>query len=62
MKVIVKIADIEVVVDRPKFYDTENYDSQERRQNLMNDTILPTIKEATERAKELYKLKKENEI
>lgn len=63
MKVSVKIEDIEVVVDRPNFGDDMATDTRaDRRKSIMIETIIPTLKEAVDKAKELYELKKQNEL
>lgn len=51
MKITVKISDIEVSIERPEFFEfkSETYQKQQ-----YNETILPTIQEATKSALELY--------
>ena len=53
MRVTVKIGTVEVTVDRPNFIDDGLADG---RENRMKDTVVPTLEEATKRAKELYQL------
>ena len=65
MKITVKIEDIAVEIDRPKFADYAHGISSSGskwRKNLMEDTVLPTLEEAINKAKELYKLKQESSI
>lgn len=54
MKISVKIADVEVIVDRPNFKEADKVESDYK---LMRDVVLPTIKEAALHAYELYELK-----
>lgn len=51
MKIIVKISDIEVVINRPNFSDAK---STEQDKSILKDTILPTLNVAVEKTKELY--------
>ena len=61
MKITVRIADVEVCIDRPKMADYEiNGGNSLWRKNLMEDSVLPMLKEATNKAKELYELRKTN--
>lgn len=53
MRVTVKIGAVEVTVDRPRFNDEGD---PKGRQNRMNDTVIPTLNEAVNKAKELYQL------
>jgi len=55
MKITVKIDNIEVVVDRPKYPEQPNsiYADQEK---LKLNTILAVLQEATKTCKELYNL------
>lgn len=48
MKVTVKVKNISIEVERPAFqdYKTGSSTGSEWRKNIMNDTILPTLKEA----------------
>jgi len=55
MRITVKISDIEVTIERNNFVEGRTT-SQEPA--TMNDVVLPTIKEAVAKAKELYQLKK----
>lgn len=57
MKITVKISDIEIVVDRPAFAE-ETY--WERMGKQFNEQIKETVIVACDKAKELYKLKFEN--
>lgn len=59
MKIRVRIDDVEVEIDRPNFADYNRTEGKQSawRSNMMNDTILPLLTEATNKAKELYKLK-----
>lgn len=60
MRIKVKIDDIEVEVDRPKFHDYDYHYSTEKltlKKDIMNDSILPILNEAVEKAKELYNLR-----
>jgi len=63
MKIRVKIDDVEVEIDRPKMEDYQVGGSltngHEWRTYLMNDSVIPMLTEATNKAKELYKLKNE---
>lgn len=56
MKITVKIGTVEVIVDRPNYKEPETTKGDEY---AMNDTILPTLREAAEKAKELYNLQKD---
>lgn len=63
MKITVKIEDIEVIIDRPKMDDynsSQISDGPEWRKSLLEGTIFPSLKEAVNQTKELYKLKYEN--
>jgi hypothetical protein len=51
MRITVKISDIEIVVDRPEYKEAASI-SQDL--DIMKQTILPTLKEATNAALELY--------
>ncbi len=65
MKITVKIEDITVVIDRPKFDDyssATNTDGPAWRKSLLEGTVLPTLTEAVDKAKQLYQLKKENQL
>lgn len=57
MKITVKIDSVEVVIDRPSFGDYGDRHIQEARQNIMKDTVIPMLTEATNKAKELFNLK-----
>lgn len=61
MRIKVKIDDIEVEVDRPKFIDYNYVTTKENdtinRTNIMNDSILPILQEVIIQAKELYNLR-----
>lgn len=60
MKIRVIIEDIEVEINRSSFKDFDyniSTDPKKWRENMMNDTVLPMLNEATNKAKELYKLK-----
>lgn len=56
MRITVRIEDIEVTVDRHDFKEAEILVNESI---IMKDVVLPSIKEATDKAKELYKLKYE---
>jgi hypothetical protein len=57
MKITVKIEDIVIEIERPNFFDyNSDKHSIEFRTNVLNDTVIPVLKEATEKAKELYKI------
>lgn len=55
MKITVKIEGIELIVERPQFTESSDRVLMKSR---MEDTIKPTIEFLTEKAKELYLLKK----
>lgn len=58
MRVTIKIGTVEVTVDRPNFQDYKIgvYQNPAGARGLMiTDSIIPVLKEATEKAKELYK-------
>lgn len=53
MKVTVKIGQITVEIDRPSFGDYQIVkvsNGQEVRTNIMKDTVIPMLQEATEKA------------
>lgn len=54
MKITVRIADIEVVVDRPGFKDAS---TTLQDKPLFENIVKPTVILATDKAKELYELK-----
>lgn len=54
MRVTVKIGDIEVTIKRPGFREG-NMAAQDRA--TLSEQVIPTLKEATDKAKELYNLK-----
>lgn len=55
MKVTVKIGDVEVTIERAQFMEDGAYISGTQfRQDIVKDTVMPTLKEATEKAKELF--------
>ena len=51
MRVTIKIGTVEVTVDRPNFVEPSS-----NKALAMESSVLPTLKEATDRAKELYQL------
>lgn len=57
MKITVKIATIEVTVDRPNFKEANTVGQDEP---VMKTVIIPTLHEAVQKAKELYNIKKDN--
>lgn len=59
MKITVRMQDIEIIIDRPTFVDRKDGQDSTFRNNLMNDTVIPMLNEATEKVKELYKLRNE---
>lgn len=63
MKIKVTIEDITVEVDRPNFIDySRTTDNSDVRTNIMNDTVLPLLKEVVESAKTLYQERTKNNI
>ena len=60
MRIKVKIDDIEIEIDRPNMSDynsNHTSDGPSWRTSLLEGTVLPMLKEATEKVKELYNLR-----
>lgn len=60
MRVTVRISDVEVTIERENFDDytaTIPGHRSDVRQNMMKDTVLPTLQAAIDKAKDLYNLK-----
>lgn len=51
MKIIVKISDIEIEINRPAFREQGTIEQDSK---VMTSVILPTLTTAVEKAKELY--------
>lgn len=58
MKITVRIASVEVIIERPKLEDwhlnDEFANGPEFRKDMMENTVIPMLREATDKAKELY--------
>lgn len=57
MKITVRHENIEIIIDRPDFIDYDPEKSKtgaDWRQNIMNDTILPTLDAAVRKVKYLH--------
>lgn len=57
MKITVKIASVEIIIDRPNMSDYDsNFDCNaiEWRKSLLEGTVIPMLSEAVKSAKELY--------
>lgn len=64
MRIKVKIEDIELEVERPNFvdYDKSITNGVEWRTNMMKDSVIPTLTELVNKAKELYELTQKDKI
>lgn len=64
MKIKVKIDTIEIEIDRPNFrdYDKSVTNGVEWRMNMMKDSVIPTLTELVNKAKELYELTQKDKI
>lgn len=65
MKIKVTISDVIVELERPNFIDYNSIQTsqgQNLRTNIMNDTVLPLLKEVVSSAIELYNERTKNDI
>lgn len=64
MRIKVKIDDIEVEVDRPNFidYHHSSTNGEEWRVNMLKDSVIPTLTQVINKAKELYELKHKDKL